>query len=178
MRARNSWGIGRGKFTQHGMGSRVPIAARLVMVVWTVLLVLLAGCSDDNPVSGTEAAPAETIGLWQLDRVTEDGIEVNWHDHLEGGAPSVAAMTIEVFSDSHYEMLEKDASGIVLFRETGVLEFNGATVTLVGKAQNGQVIPDRIEGPMNWDVVNGEFVLSGTDNDGDTVVLYFVHVTA
>jgi hypothetical protein len=103
-----------------------------------------------------DAALLDLMGAWLIDTVTVGALGVDPAEHFEWDAGTVA-MRLTVFPFGAYMIEELDAADVPVSVETGVLEVDGANLTMIVLTEDGV----SVDPPQEW--LSGTWDTSGID---------------
>lgn len=149
--------------------SRSHAAARLLLLS----CVLVVGCGKDSTgmdqQDETGHPPAEMVGTWIFQSVTEDGSPASLADVQEWESGAVQA-TVTLLENGSYLYEELDGVGAQLFEEHGWVFVDQEGGTIVIHVQGDSNGPVTETANVSYTLVGGVFKL--TELDGVTVYVY------
>jgi hypothetical protein len=120
-------------------------------------------------VNWTPLIAVEVVGTWAIASVTVDGSPVDPAEFFEWEAETdTAVMYAHANSDYAYE--ELDASGAVLYTETGYLDVIEDQFAVTVETENGEDIQDYGAFVGSW-AVDGDGLVLTAEDEGSTIVI-------
>lgn len=119
--------------------------------------------------------PTETIGIWEIESVNQNGSPISPSDYF-GWDSGTVTIHVALYSNNTYLAQELDDMDDVVYYDAGTVTVDGGNVTIQMNDDDGNPVdPPETVFEGTWTVDNGKLVLTETDQ-GDITVLTWSRV--